>query len=56
MMKVMIGIESLSLSLKIRIKNKFLGFAYLIELQFREIVSVVHLLWLCCTCMIWIFD
>jgi hypothetical protein len=26
MMKVMIGIESLSLSLKIRIKNKFLGF------------------------------
>jgi hypothetical protein len=27
MMKVMIGIESLSLSLKIRIKNKFLGFA-----------------------------
>jgi hypothetical protein len=26
-MKVMIGIESLSLSLKIRIKNKFLGFA-----------------------------
>jgi hypothetical protein len=27
MMEVMIGIESLSLSLKIRIKNKFLGFA-----------------------------
>jgi hypothetical protein len=27
MMKVMIGIESLSLSLKIRIKNKFFGFA-----------------------------
>jgi hypothetical protein len=27
MMKVMMGIESLSLSLKIRIKNKFLGFA-----------------------------
>jgi hypothetical protein len=27
MMKVMIGIELLSLSLKIRIKNKFLGFA-----------------------------
>jgi hypothetical protein len=26
MMKVMIGIELLSLSLKIRIKNKFLGF------------------------------
>jgi hypothetical protein len=26
MMKVMIGIESLSPSLKIRIKNKFLGF------------------------------
>jgi hypothetical protein len=26
MMKVMIGIESLSLCLKIRIKNKFLGF------------------------------
>jgi hypothetical protein len=32
MMKVMVGIESLSLSLKIRIKNKFLGFAFLIEL------------------------
>jgi hypothetical protein len=27
MMKVMIGIESLTLSLKTRIKNKFLGFA-----------------------------
>jgi hypothetical protein len=27
MMKVLIQIESLSLSLKIRIKNKFLGFA-----------------------------
>jgi hypothetical protein len=27
MMAVMIGIESLSLSFKIRIKNKFLGFA-----------------------------
>jgi hypothetical protein len=27
MMKIIIGIESLSLSLKIRIKNKFLGFA-----------------------------
>jgi hypothetical protein len=27
MVKVMIGIESLSLGLKIRIKNKFLGFA-----------------------------
>jgi hypothetical protein len=26
-MEVMIGIESLSLNLKIRIKNKFLGFA-----------------------------
>jgi hypothetical protein len=26
MMKVRIGIESLSLSLKIRLKNKFLGF------------------------------
>jgi hypothetical protein len=26
MMKVMVGIESLSISLKIRIKNKFLGF------------------------------
>jgi hypothetical protein len=26
-MKVMIGIESLSLNLKFRIKNKFLGFA-----------------------------
>jgi hypothetical protein len=26
MMKVIIGIESLSISLKIRIKNKFLGF------------------------------
>jgi hypothetical protein len=32
MMEVMIGIGSLSLSLKIRIKNKFLGFTYLIEL------------------------
>jgi hypothetical protein len=31
-MEVMIGIDSLNLSLKIRIKNKFLGFAYLIEL------------------------
>jgi hypothetical protein len=27
MMNVMIGIESLSLSIKIRIKSKFLGFA-----------------------------
>jgi hypothetical protein len=32
MMKVMTGIESLSLSLKIRIKNKFLEIALLIEL------------------------
>jgi hypothetical protein len=32
MMKVMIGIESLSPSLKIRIKNKFFGFTSLIEL------------------------
>jgi hypothetical protein len=56
MMKVMIGIESLSLSLKIMIKNKFLGFAYLIKLQFREIVNEVHLLWLWCICVIWIFD
>jgi hypothetical protein len=29
--KEMIGMESLSLSLKIRIKNKFLGFAQLVE-------------------------
>jgi hypothetical protein len=31
-MGVMIGIESSSLSLKFRFKNKPLGFAYLIEL------------------------
>jgi hypothetical protein len=31
-MKEMIEIESLSLCIKIRIKNKFLGFAYLIKL------------------------
>jgi hypothetical protein len=31
-MEVMIWIESLSLNRKSRIKNKFLGFAYLIKL------------------------
>jgi hypothetical protein len=31
-MGAMIGIESSSLSLKFRFKNKFLGFAYLIEM------------------------
>jgi hypothetical protein len=52
----MIGIESLSLSLRIGIKNKFLGFPLLIEFKFREIIGEVHLLWLWCICVIWIFD
>jgi hypothetical protein len=42
-MEVMIGIESSSICLKYRFKNKFLGSTYLIELKFREIICVVRL-------------
>jgi hypothetical protein len=40
----MIEIGSSSLNLKFRFKNKSLGFAWLIELQFIILVSEVHLL------------
>jgi hypothetical protein len=42
-MEVVVGIVSLSLSLKFRFKNKFLGFAKLIDLSFRVNICEVHL-------------